>query len=119
MTAIFLCFLLLLALQLATPFWWWIMLVPFLFGLARGRSGGESLKVGAVSAGMLWLGAGLYKWVTASRQISDRMIRVLGAEASGAWLLFGIALLAALAAGISGYSGYACKAAWAKRGAMQ
>ncbi len=116
MIAVLICFLLMLTLHLATPFWWWIMTVPFLFGLIKSRSARESLKVGTASAGMLWFFMGLYQWATASQQASDRVLAMMGAGANGAWLLIATTLLALLAAAISGLSGHACKAAWAKHG---
>lgn len=118
MIAILVCLMAMLALHLATPFWWWIMLVPFLFGLTKGRSAGESLKVGAVSAGLLWGAAGLYYWMTAGSRVSNRVSAMMGVEANGAWLLIVTALVALLAAGSAALCGYYLKALWlTQRGA--
>ena len=36
MIAMLVCLLAMLALQILTPYWWWVMIVPFAFGAAGG-----------------------------------------------------------------------------------
>jgi hypothetical protein len=50
MTAILVLLLAMLALQFLTPFWWWIMIVPFAYGAAAGRSGWKALGTGFFAA---------------------------------------------------------------------
>jgi hypothetical protein len=108
MIAILVCLLAMLALQLITPYWWWVMLVPFAFGAARAMSGWRAIRTGLCAAGLLWLGAGTYFYLTGSHLIATRIARmfVLGT----AWPMIAVtAVVAALAAGISGYAGFAVR----------
>jgi len=109
MTAILLLLLAMLGLQLLTPFWWWVMIVPFAYGAAAARSGGKALRAGLIAAGLLWLGTGLFLHLTGSALIASRMARMFGLGNS--WLMVLVsALIAAVAAGVSGYAGYAVRA---------
>jgi len=109
MIAVIACFLVLAALQIFTPYWWWIMAVPFLFGLAAGRSAWSSVRTGAAAAGALWLGAAAYFQLTGSALIARRMAALTGLGSP--WLMVAAApLAAALAAGVSGLAGFSLRA---------
>ena len=109
MTAILVLLLAMLALQFLTPFWWWIMIVPFAYGAAAARSGWKAFRTGFFAAGLLWLGSSLYLYLVGSGLIAARMARMFGLGKS--WLMvFVTALIAAVAAGVSGYAGYAVRA---------
>lgn len=109
MTAILVCLLIMLGLQLLTPFWWWVMIVPFAYGAAASRSGGKAIRTGFFAAGLLWLGTSLFLYLTGSGLIATRMARMFGLGKS--WLMvLATALIAAVAAGVSGYAGYAVRA---------
>jgi len=113
MTAVLMCLLALLGLQLLTPFWWWVMIVPFAFGAAVARSGGKALRTGFFAAGLLWLGSSIFFYLAGSGLIAARMVRMFGLGRS--WLMIvATALVAAVAAGISGYAGYAVRAFFKK-----
>jgi len=100
-------------LQVLTPFWWWIMIVPFAFGVAGARSGGGAFLTGFLSAGLLWLGGSFYMLLTGSRIIAGRMAKMLGLGMS--WPLIVIAgLIAAVAAAFSGYAGCAVRSLFKK-----
>jgi len=106
MIAVIICLLIMLALQVLTPFWWWVMIVPFAYGAAAARSGAKAFWTGFISAGLLWLGASLYLFLTGSRIIAERMARMVGLGPS--WLMvLATTLVAALAAAISAYAGRA------------
>ena len=108
MTAVLICLLTMLGLQLLTPYWWWAMIVPFAYGAAAARSGGKALGTGFSAAGLLWLGSSLYLYLVGSGLIATRMARMFGLGKS--WLMvFVAALIAAVAAGVSGYAGYAVR----------
>ncbi len=111
MIAILVCFLLMLALHLLTPFWWWIMLVPFLFGFLKAESNRESLKVGVISAGALWFLMSGYQWVAGGEDISQRVIAMMGLESSGI-LVLATTFVAMLVAGSATCSGYFLKQAF-------
>ena len=112
MTAILVCLLVMLALQLVTSAWWWIMIVPVAFG-AAARSGGKALRTGFFAAGLLWLGTSLFLLLSGSGLIAKRMAGMFGLGSS--WLMvLATGLLAAIAAGVSGYAGYAVRALFKK-----
>ncbi|OGD24506.1 MAG: hypothetical protein A2Y56_15680 [Candidatus Aminicenantes bacterium RBG_13_63_10] len=114
MIAVIVCLGIMLILQVLTPFWWWIMLVPFAYGAAAARSGRRALWTGFLSAGLLWLGAGLHFYFSGSRIIAGRMARMIGLGRP--WLLVAAAaLVAALAAAVSGYAGWAVRSALARK----
>jgi hypothetical protein len=106
MREILICLLVMLVLQLATPFWWWVMVVPFVAGAAAGRSAGKALRTGFLSAGILWLGAGFYYYLTGSGLIATRMAAMLGIG-DPILLIVATGLVAGFAAGLAGYAGYA------------
>ncbi len=111
MIASAICFVLMLALQLVTPFWWWIMAVPLVYGMWKSRSAWEGVRTGMFSAGALWLVMSLYQWLFGGQQIAERMSAMLGA--SQGWLMIFITtLLAALSAGVAGSSGYGLMEVW-------
>jgi len=113
MIAILVCLLAMLALQLITPYWWWVMIVPFAFGAAVARSGWRAIRTGLCAAGLLWLGAGTYFYLTGSHLIATRIARMFGLGT--AWPMIAVtALVAALAAGVSGYAGYATRQVFRK-----
>lgn len=105
MTAIIICFLLMLALQLTTPFWWWVMLVPFGYGLWQSRSAWQSTRVGMCSAGALWLALSLWQWFAGGAQLADRVSGMLGIS-NGALMIALSTVTAVIAAGVAGGSGH-------------
>lgn len=118
MIAILVLLLAMLGLQLLTPFWWWVMIVPFAYGAAAARSGGKALWTGFSAAGLLWLGTSLYLFLTGSGLIASRMARMFGLRKS--WLMIvATALAGAFAAGISGYAGYAVRGLFKKAGRQE
>lgn len=108
MSAILVCLAAMLVLEVLTPFWWWIMVVPFACGAVTARSGGKALLAGLAAAGILWLGASLVLFLTGSGLIAARMAAMF--KLGDARLLVpATGLVAALAAGLAGYSGYAVR----------
>ena len=109
MIAVVVCLLAMLVLQVLTPYWWWVMIVPFAYGAAAARSGGKAFRTGFLSAGLLWLGGSVFFFLTGGRLIAERMARMFGLGRS--WLMILLAaLVAAVAAAFSGYAGYAVRA---------
>lgn len=109
MKGIAICFIVMLILQLATPFWWWTMLVPFLFGMLGATSAWQGARTGMFSAGLLWLSAGLFYWLTASQIIAARVAKMLGErfEVESVILVFALTtMVAALAGGASAATGF-------------
>ena len=105
MIAVLMCLLVMLVLHILTPYWWWVMIVPFAYGAAAAKSGWKALRTGFLAAGMLWLGASAYFFLTGSGMITARVAKMFGLGRS--WLMIAItALVAALTAAVSGYAGY-------------
>jgi hypothetical protein len=114
MIAVLLCAVVMLVLHVLTPFWWWVMIVPFAYGVAAARSAWRAFRTGFLVAGLLWLGGALYFYLGGSRIITERMARMFGLGASGLMILLA-ALLAALAAAFAGYAGFAVRALFRKK----
>jgi hypothetical protein len=108
MIATIACLLAILGLEIAAPFWGWIMVVPFTYGAALATTGWRAIRPGLLAAG-LWLGAGIFFEFTGSRRIAARMAGMFGLGRPWA-MIAATALAAAAAAGLAGYSGYAVRA---------
>lgn len=104
MIGIIVCFTLMLALHLLTPYWWWVMVVPFVYGLWKSRSAWESARVGMISAGALWLAMSLWQWFNGGQQLALRMSGMLGMS-SGAVMVLLTTVVAVIAAGAAGAGG--------------
>lgn len=108
MKRILFCFIIILVLQFFTPFWWWIMAVPFFYCLIKANSAWEGFRTGAFSAGLLWLAYSSYLYFNGSEIIVSRVSNMIQLETE--WLLIIVtALIAAFAAGISGIVGFGFK----------
>ncbi len=114
MIAIVVCLAVMGALQMLTPFWWWIMIVPFGFGVAASGTARKAFWTGFSAAGLLWLGAALFFMLTGSRIIAGRMAGMFGLG-SGWFLAPVTALVAALAGAVAGCAGHAVRAVIGKR----
>ncbi|MDW7759071.1 MAG: hypothetical protein SCM96_00340 [Acidobacteriota bacterium] len=108
MTAILICLSVILVLQLLTPFWWWVMIVPFVFGASSARSGWAAFRTGFAAAGLLWLGAAGFHYLFGSRIIAGRMAEMIGLGKAG-FMMAATALVAAGAAGAAALAGYAVR----------
>jgi hypothetical protein len=97
-----------LVLELLTPFWWWIMAVPFVYGATAAPKGGKAFLAGFISAGLLWLGGELYFFLAGSDLIAAR-VAAMFKVGDARLLMLAAGLVAALAAGLAGYAGYAVK----------
>ena len=118
MTVILVCLLIMLGLHLLTPYWWWVMIVPFAYGTAAAHSGKKAFQTGFFAAGLLWLGTSFFLYLTGSGLIATRMARMFGLGKS--WLMIFISgLIAAVAAGVSGYAGYALRGLFKKAGRQE
>lgn len=108
MIGILICLIVMAALQLTLPFWWWIMVVPFLYAALMARSTWQGFQAGFISAGVLWLMAGLYYLLTSADLIAGRVATMM--QMGSPWTLLVVAsLLAALAGGFAGGAGHALK----------
>ncbi len=115
MIGIAICFVAMLILQIFTPFWWWILVVPFAGAIFLCDSAKEGFKVGFIAAGLLWLLAGLFFYINGADVIFGRTATLLRMPVS--WLLFIFtAVIAGLAGGVGGLGGYWAGAAFSNKG---
>lgn len=69
--------LLILGLQWLVPQWWWILLVPFAFGLIIRGGVGRAFVIGLSSAGLAWFGFGLLRWLQGGGLVAARIAGLL------------------------------------------
>lgn len=107
-------FLVLLALQLATPFWWWVLLVPMGWSAFRAESDWHGFYTGFVGAGLLWTCASgvLYWW--AADIIAGR-VAAMFQLGNPLWLIVITGLLGAFCGGAAGWCGYQLREVTRKR----
>jgi len=114
MIAVIISLVLMLGLQILTGHWWWVMAVPFLYGLTFAPSGWRAIRDGFLAAGLLWLGSALFFYVGGSALIAKRMAGMFGLGFG--WLMIVVsALVAAAAAAFAGYAGFAVKSLFKKK----
>jgi len=105
MIAILFCACVLLILQVLTPFWWWIAVVPFLFGLLFAKKSGKAFGGGLLIGAIVWGGAGLYFFLTSGRLIAGR-VAAMFSLGSGWLMVLVTGALGALVAALAAFSGY-------------
>lgn len=89
--------------QFLTPFWWWIMVIPFLYCLVIPKSPVKSFFIGAIAGSFLWLIYGLYLETGSSQIIAGRISGMMGLNS---YILLIITFaIAFFAAGFSSLSG--------------
>jgi hypothetical protein len=103
------CLPVILLLQWATSFWWWILVVPAVYGVVAALSGWDAFRSGMLGAGGLWLIAAGWQIATASRLVTERIAEMLGVGSP--WtVLAATVLLAMIAGGLAGATGYSLRA---------
>lgn len=107
--ATLICIVLILGANLVTPIWWWIMLVPFLFGLIVTNRVGRAFWVGSISAGLAWFGASVFFWKSGGEIITGRVAQIfqLGVPEL---LILATGLIAFLAGGFAAAAGASIRA---------
>ena len=106
--SVVICLVITLLMQLITPFWWWVLVVPFVFALLRGRSGRDVFLIGVLSGGVLWMAASTVLYVTGSQIIAGRVAIMMGLGSSP--LLIALTtLIAAGSSGIAASTGFAVR----------
>lgn len=93
-----------LILHILTSYWYWIMVVPFIYCLLKIKTGWKGFCFGATSAGLLWLIASLYFWLSAGEIITHRIAEMIKVGSPGILVTF-TTLIAILAGGCAGASG--------------
>jgi hypothetical protein len=98
-----------LVLQLLTHFWWWILVVPFVYGALAARSGWDGFRSGMLGAGGLWFAAAAWQLSTSAQLVSQRVAVMLQAGLPVTVLAVTV-LLAMIAGGLAGAAGYSLSA---------
>ncbi len=113
-TAILICAALILGANLVSPYWWWVMLIPGLFGLVIGPRIGKGFVVGAIAGGGVWLLASLYFWQFGGQIIAMRVAALF--QVGSPWILvLGSGLIGFVGGGAAAASGAAIRAVFAGR----
>lgn len=107
------CIVLILLLQFIVPFWWWIMIVPFAYCVIRASSGRDGFWNGAICAGVVWLAASFYMFLTTSDIVAERVADMFFVRFG--WVLIILTtIVAVIAGGVAGCAGYFVKAIFIK-----
>jgi hypothetical protein len=99
---------LILLLQEATPYWWWVMVVPFTISLVFPTTGWRAFRMGAISAGAVWILATLVLYLTKSDIIAVRIASMV--NLGNGWMLVLLTGIIGMAAGgVGGVTGEAVR----------
>jgi hypothetical protein len=99
-------------LELAVPFWGWIAVAPFIYGLVFGRLCWRAAWRGAAAGALSWLGASLYIYLTSGRIIAGRVAAMFGLGPDRGWLMvIATGLLGTLIAGLAAFAGASLRGA--------
>jgi hypothetical protein len=97
-----------LLLQIVTPLWWWIMVVPFVFGVVRAKSGRHAILLGVLGGSILWFASSTYYYLAGSQIIARRVAAMMGLG-SPVLLIIVTTILAFIAGGIAASAGYSIR----------
>jgi len=114
MVVILFCTAVLLAVQWISPFWWWNLVVPFLFGMILLPSFRKAFLVGLISGGLAWLSVSLYLLLTSADVIAMRIAEMLSLP-SPAFLVIITTGFAMITAGFAAGTGYLLRDALMRR----
>lgn len=90
------------------PEWWWIQLLPFVWGLLVFGSGKRAFGFGGLAGASAWAIVAALLWIQHGRYIVPRMAEVL--QLHQPLLLFSAMLLVAfVAGGLASLTGYAIR----------
>jgi len=88
--------------------WWWIIVIPFVFGVLQREFAWRWILAKGAAVALLWLVVILFQYLTSAERIVDRVGTLMGL--SSPWLLIPLAsLLAFLVSGLATYSGMALR----------
>jgi hypothetical protein len=99
---------LILILQTATPYWWWAIVVPLLVASTLPTSGWGGFRMGAASAGAVWMVASAVLLLTQSQIIAMRIASMM--NLGNGWVLVLLTgVIGMLAGGVAGATGQAIR----------
>ncbi len=114
---IFICMLIISLLQTLTPYWWWIIIVPFIYGLIKIQSASKGLLVSIISSGLSWLFYCLYYLLFGNNNIIKKVAIMMKLN-TPLLIIIIIALITILATGIAEYCGYCMRNLFKKTSIM-
>lgn len=79
------------------PFWWWVIVIPFLYSFWCYTQADRAFLYGALGAGLAWGGSAYYLQQTAAKQVVARMDLLFNTPHP--LILVGISALIAMVAG--------------------
>ena len=95
-------------LQAATPYWWWVMVVPLGVAFATRVSTWGGFRLGVISGGAVWTLASLVLILTQSQIIAMRMAAMM--NLGNGWVLVLLTgVIAMLSGGVAGATGAALR----------
>lgn len=103
------CLTVILVLQLTTHLWWWILVVPFVYGALAGSTPWDGARSGMLGAGGLWAVAAVWQLTTSAQLVSRRVAEMLQMGSPGT-VLAATVLLAMIVGGVAGGAGYSLRA---------
>jgi hypothetical protein len=80
-----------------TPSWWWVMVVPLVYGAFQSETGWKAFRSGMLMGGSVWLVSALYLLFTDADIIARRVALMF--TINNEWLLLVLTTLVALVAG--------------------
>lgn len=92
------------AAHIFTPFWWWILPLPFIYGALKPSGGFKAFAAGGFSSSLVWLAAAFYYAQEASI-LMPRIDTLVGAQATGLQFI-AVGLLALVCGGVSCACGF-------------
>ena len=107
--ATLICALLIVGANLLSPFWGWIMIVPFLFGLIVTSRVAKAFFVGAIAAGIAWFGSSIYFWKSGGEIVASRVAEILQLNVPEL-LILAIGLIGFIAGGFAAAAGASLRA---------
>ena len=90
------------------------MVVPFLFGSVRAKSGRYAFLLGMLGGGILWFGTCTYYYLAGSQIIARRVAEMMGLG-SPILLIIVTTSVAVIAGGLAASAGYAIRMLLPKR----
>jgi len=91
------------------PAWWWIQVLPFLWGIFFFRASGEAFWYGGLAGAIMWTGAAAWLWGNYGYYIVPRIANLLQLPYSGLLLLI-VLVISFLSAGLAAAGGYFLRA---------
>jgi hypothetical protein len=98
----------LLGLHILAPFWWWIAVVPFVYGFLFGKKDKNTFWEGFLAGALVWGGAAAFFFFSSGRLIAGRVAMMFRLGKGGIILVL-TAVLGGLVAGLASFAGHSLR----------